>query len=324
MLKILKLIEKQYLFILINIIREMARKKVNNSENTQYHHRSHRMHRNVLYGMVIFVLIVQGIYFFLLDLHVQELQNYVDTNIEKVEKKQEDLGSLIENKDTVYRTEFDKLNNAVEDQKSQHTNLRAEFDLIKISTGDFTKVIEESIEGVVGIGTRASIGTGFIVTDDGLIVTNYHVIDDGGPISVLKFDRTTVPARIIGTDPIRDLALLKITGVGYKELKLGKSDELSVGNKVIAIGNPLGLSFSVTEGIISALNREGANNLREYIQTDVPLNPGNSGGPLININGKVVGINNFKVGGSEGLGFALESNSIRETINKIVNNTILD
>ena len=92
---------------------------------------------------------------------------------------------------------------------------------------------------------------------------------------------------------------------------------VQVGEKVIAIGNPLGLQFSVSQGIVSATHREGANRLNAYIQTDAALNPGNSGGPLINTEGKVIGINNFKIGGGESLGFALESNYIEETINEI-------
>ena len=117
--------------------------------------------------------------------------------------------------------------------------------------------------------------------------------------------------------------MLKIEGE-YQRISLSNSDELQVGNKVIAIGNPLGLSFTVTEGIISALDREGPNGIGEYIQTDVSLNPGNSGGPLISTLGEIVGINNFKIGGAEALGFALESNSIRKTINGIAGETIIN
>ena len=95
------------------------------------------------------------------------------------------------------------------------------------------------------------------------------------------------------------------------------SDEIQIGEKVIAIGNPLGLQFSVSQGIISATHRQGANNLPVYIQTDAALNPGNSGGPLINKQGKAIGINNFKLGESESLGFALESNTLKEAINSI-------
>ena len=113
-----------------------------------------------------------------------------------------------------------------------------------------------------------------------------------------------------------DLALLKIEG-DYERLRLGNSDSISAGEKVIAIGNPLGLQFSVSQGIVSAIHREGLNGIEAYIQTDAALNPGNSGGPLINTEGKVIGINNFKVGNSESLGFALESDFIKDEINKI-------
>jgi len=120
----------------------------------------------------------------------------------------------------------------------------------------------------------------------------------------------------VGYDAKLDIALLKIEG-DYREIELGDSDDVQVGEKVIAIGNPLGLQFSVSEGIVSATDREGSNGLEAYIQTDAALNPGNSGGPLINKQGEVIGINNFKVGSSESLGFALESNYIKEAVNGI-------
>ena len=122
--------------------------------------------------------------------------------------------------------------------------------------------------------------------------------------------------RLIGYDDNIDLALLKISG-DCDKLSLGDSDKVQVGEKVIAIGNPLGLQFSVSQGIVSAIHREGPNGLDAYIQTDTPLNPGNSGGPLIDQNGRVIGINNFKIGDSESLGFALESNYIKSTVNDI-------
>ena len=108
--------------------------------------------------------------------------------------------------------------------------------------------------------------------------------------------------------------MLKIEGT-FTPISLANSDDVQIGQKVIAIGNPLGLQFSVTEGIVSAINRAGSNGLKDYIQTDAALNPGNSGGPLIDTSGKVIGINNFKIGGSENIGFALESNYIKQTIN---------
>ncbi|VVB82301.1 Trypsin-like peptidase domain protein [uncultured archaeon] len=114
-----------------------------------------------------------------------------------------------------------------------------------------------------------------------------------------------------------DIALLRINDTNYSPLTLADSDNTQVGEKVIAIGNPLGLQFSVSEGIVSAIHRAGENGLNAYIQTDASLNPGNSGGPLIDVNGNVVGINNFKIIGSENIGFSLESNYVKDTINAI-------
>ena len=113
-----------------------------------------------------------------------------------------------------------------------------------------------------------------------------------------------------------DISLLKTEG-SFHELKLGNSDNTKIGEKVIAIGNPLGLSFTATEGIISAKDRIGINSLPYYFQTDVSLNPGNSGGPLINTKGEVIGINNFKISGAEDIGFALEINYAKQTIYQI-------
>jgi len=131
-----------------------------------------------------------------------------------------------------------------------------------------------------------------------------------------------MPAEVIGFNWISDVAVIKIEGK-HPYLELADSDNLKPGSKVIAIGNPLGLSFTVTEGIVSAVKRVGPNSKAEYIQTDVSLNPGNSGGPLIDVNGKVVGINNFKIGEAENLGFALESNALKNYVNEIVNSTLI-
>ena len=133
---------------------------------------------------------------------------------------------------------------------------------------------------------------------------------------IFTYDDETYSVKLVGHDSNFDIALLKIEG-NFKKLNLDDSDDIQIGEKVIAIGNPLGLQFSVSEGIISAIHREGISGINSYIQTDAALNPGNSGGPLINTKGKVIGINNFKVSGGESLGFALESNYIKEIINDI-------
>ena len=192
-----------------------------------------------------------------------------------------------------------------------------EFSVLKATAGeDFSGIIDEAIKSVVTIRTDVGQGTGFIITNDGYIVTNFHVLAGGSEINSITYEREVVRTSFIGFDDVLDIALLKISGT-HTPLKFGSSDSIQIGEKVIAIGNPLGLQFSVTEGIVSAIDRTGPNNLDVYIQTDAALNPGNSGGPLINKQGKVIGINNFKVGGSESLGFALESDYIIEAVNNI-------
>jgi serine protease Do len=198
---------------------------------------------------------------------------------------------------------------------------RQEINFLKASGGDdFSGVLEESIESVVTIKTDYAQGTGFIIHEEGYIVTNAHVLADSlgklaTGIKAITSNQEEISAEFIGYDGLFDIAILKISGK-YEKLFLANSEEIKVGEKVIAIGNPLGLQFSVTEGIISAIHRIGSNGIGAYIQTDASLNPGNSGGPLINKEGKVVGINNFKISG-ENLGFALESDYIKETVNSI-------
>jgi serine protease Do len=188
---------------------------------------------------------------------------------------------------------------------------------LKASVGtDFSGVIENSIKSVVTIRTDISQATGFIITKNGYIVTNAHVMEGATAAGVFTYDGQQHSVKSIGYDANLDIALLKISGT-YEKLTISNSDNVQIGEEVIAIGNPLGLQFSVSQGIVSAVNREGTNGLNYYIQTDAALNPGNSGGPLINKDGKVIGINNFKIGGGESLGFALESNYIKEAVNNI-------
>lgn len=195
--------------------------------------------------------------------------------------------------------------------------IRKEFDLLKASTSeDFSGIIENSVKAVVTIKTDIGQGTGFIITPDGYIVTNAHLLSGGKTIESTNYEKEKIPTELVGYNAEMDVALLKIDGE-YKDLILGDSDETQVGERVIAIGNPLGLQFSVTEGIVSGIHRPGANELNIYTQTDAALNPGNSGGPLINKKGEVIGINNFKLGSGESLGFALESNYIKDAVNAI-------
>ncbi|MBP9956224.1 DegQ family serine endoprotease [Geopseudomonas guangdongensis] len=154
-----------------------------------------------------------------------------------------------------------------------------------------------------------SLGSGFIISGDGYVLTNNHVVADADEIIVRLSDRSELEAKLVGADPRTDVALLKVEGKGLPAVKLGRSEVLKVGEWVLAIGSPFGFDHSVTAGIVSAKGRSLPNeNYVPFIQTDVAINPGNSGGPLFNLDGEVVGINSqifTRSGGFMGLSFAI-------------------
>lgn len=154
-----------------------------------------------------------------------------------------------------------------------------------------------------------SLGSGFIISADGYVLTNHHVVADADEIIVRLSDRSELEAKLVGADPRSDVALLKVEGKGLPTVRLGKSDELKVGEWVLAIGSPFGFDHSVTAGIVSAKGRNlPSDSYVPFIQTDVAINPGNSGGPLFNLQGEVVGINSqifTRSGGFMGLSFAI-------------------
>lgn len=172
-------------------------------------------------------------------------------------------------------------------------------------------------------------GSGFVVSEDGYIVTNAHVIEDGQKICIIMSDGTKYDTvKLVGKDTKSDLAVLKVNATGLTAAELGNSDELKVGQEVIAIGNPGGMTFanSVTNGIVSGLNRTVSSSTSSsqmtYIQTNALINPGNSGGPLVNMYGQIIGINTSKISqtGYEGLGFAIPSSSAQPIVNDIIQN----
>jgi serine protease Do len=156
---------------------------------------------------------------------------------------------------------------------------------------------------------QQSTGSGFILSADGYILTNAHVVDEASEVSVKLTDKREFKAKVIGADKRTDVALLKIEASGLPKVTIGDPDKLKVGEWVAAIGKPFGLENTITAGIVSAKGRELPNeNLVSFIQTDVPINPGNSGGPLFNLKGEVVGVNSMiysRTGGSMGLAFAI-------------------
>src|ERR1700730_2266623 len=167
-----------------------------------------------------------------------------------------------------------------------------------------------------------SLGSGVIVTNEGHIITNSHVVDQVDEIEVQLSDGRTKKARLIGSDAEADLAVLKIDDPGVKPLKLADSDQVQAGDFVLAIGNPFGFEETVTDGIISSKGRPNrADAFGDLLQTNAAINPGNSGGPLVNLRGEVVGINTAIIsrsGGSQGIGFAIPSNNVRTALESLL------
>jgi serine protease Do len=216
---------------------------------------------------------------------------------------------------------------------------------LEIMDREFTELVEHVIPSVVsiitttapdrdalirqffglgggGVSQNNKMGSGMIVSPEGYIVTNWHVVRGASQVTVQLSDGRALAASIAGADQRSDIAVLKIVAEGLEPIAFGDSELVKVGQMVFAVGNPFGLQETVTQGIISAKGRrttsEAAN---EFFQTSTTINPGNSGGPLVDIHGKVIGINNFilsRSGGSEGIGFAIPSNVARRVYEDIV------
>ena len=175
-----------------------------------------------------------------------------------------------------------------------------------------------------GGGIQRGFGSGVIVSADGTILTNHHVVEGATDIQIDMNDRRTFKARIIGSDEASDLAVLKVEATGLPFLNLGDSDKVRVGDVVLALGNPLGVGQTVTLGIISAKGRRtgaGSGSFEDFLQTDAPINRGNSGGALVNLTGELIGINSQILstgGGSIGIGFAIPSNMARGVTEQLI------
>lgn len=232
----------------------------------------------------------------------------VDTSLQNFKKQnQQEIKTLSDLIDEIERQ-----------SNIQLTELKDELKNIRIKSADFSAIVNDVLQSVVSVKTNIGQGSGAIIDRKGYVVTNVHVISGASTVRIATYSGKTYDvSALVGYDAEADIAVLKIDAPDLKALDFGDSDEVKVGEKVIAAGNPAGLAFTVTEGIVSAF-RTAQNNIK-YIQTDVPINPGNSGGPLINTKGEIIGINNFKIGGFESLGFAISSNDARSVVNKIIN-----
>ncbi len=174
-----------------------------------------------------------------------------------------------------------------------------------------------------GTYTAQALGSGFVWSSDGIIVTNNHVVEGASRISVNFQDGTQLPARLIGVDPDSDVAVLRVNASHLVPAPIGTSSDLMIGETVVAVGNPYGLSGTVTTGVVSALGRsvpskEAGRTFTDFIQTDASINPGNSGGPLLNIEGKVIGINTAIYANAQGIGFAIPVDRAKKVVQDLL------
>src|SRR3954470_11523656 len=180
--------------------------------------------------------------------------------------------------------------------------------------------------GMFGLGTERqaqSLGSGLIIDRNGIVVTNAHVIEGASRITVTLLDGRELEADLLGSDRDADIAVLKVKASGLPALPLGRSSDLMIGETVIAIGNPFGLSNTVTTGVLSAMGRtvpseRGERLFTDFLQTDASINPGNSGGPLVNVGGDVIGINSAIISGATGIGFAIPADRARRVVDDLL------
>ncbi len=252
-------------------------------------------------------------------LHDQEqnLSTQINQLEQSVNQKTSQLNQSIQERGDEIAGLSGKLSDVETQSKQQVAQLQDSLSRLKIENQDFSQVIDDSVPSVVSISTNLATGSGFIIDRDGHIVTNYHVIKGATAAAVDTSNGERYRVKIIGYNERADVAVLQINATGLHSIQFGNSDNLKVGEKVIAVGSPGGYDFSVSQGIISATHRiDGIG--RELVQIDVPINPGNSGGPLIDANGKVVGMNTLKIKDFEGVGFALSSNYVSDIVDTIL------
>ncbi len=250
----------------------------------------------------------------LLNNKISDLQKKLETDLkaslDKVNKSLEQQGSEL-------ATITGDLQQVKVESQQQLGELQEKISKLKAQNQDFSEVIEKAIPAVVSIRTDIGAGSGFLVEENGYTVTNYHVIENARAGTAITSDGARHTIRIVGFNRQADIAVLQLEGNDFATLSWGSSEKMAIGESVIAVGNPGGLDFSVTKGIISAFREDPEGNA--LIQIDVPINPGNSGGPLINSAGRVIGVNTKKIQGFEGVGFALASDFIEDFVEDIIN-----
>ncbi len=229
------------------------------------------------------------------------------------------------------QNQLSTLQNSLTDQEQQLQDLQQQFDILDYinQTGlmPWPEIYDQIKHSIVLIQTELGLGSGFVYDLEGHVITNYHVIEDATTIQVTFLDGNITEASRVGEDPYSDLAVIKVNPevTTLYPVVLGNSSALTVGEPVAAIGNPFGLSDTITAGIVSALGREleapGGYLIIDIIQVDAAINPGNSGGPLVNLKGQVVGVNTAIISGSgtfAGVGFVIPSDTVKRELPDLI------
>lgn len=207
------------------------------------------------------------------------------------------------------------------DQEFQELVARVRPSVVSITAENQVAVVQQQRGPVGTLRLPPNLGSGVIISREGHIITNLHVIQQANSILVHLFDGRNYPAKVLGADPLTDIAILKIEASELAPAPLGDSDQVRPGQMVFAVGNPYGLQETITQGIISGIGRRSTTEaVNEFFQTDTAINPGNSGGPLINLRGEVIGINNHitsQTGGWQGIGFSIPANTARRVYEDI-------
>ena len=274
-------------------------------------------------------MIFQGYLFYILNNEVKTLETSLaslDNKLDLQKSELEDkLGNLRKESASAIKSlggNIDALTKENEESKKAIEELSEgleELENVQIQASkDFSLIIDDVINSVVVVKAGNSFGSGVFVSPEYLI-TNYHVVESNqNNILIGTVDNKAYRADLIGYEPNIDLAVLNVKNGNFPFLEFEDMDNVKTGESVIAVGSPLGLSFSVTQGIISSKQRTGPNGLSIYLQTDTPINPGNSGGPLINLNKKIVAINTWKIANVEGLGFSIRSDVAKDVYEEIL------
>jgi S1-C subfamily serine protease len=218
----------------------------------------------------------------------------------------------------------DQGNPAAQDEEALDHYSRVVVDVIKKVGPSVVSIGVKKLNPSGNSPEQVAAGSGFIITPDGFVLTNNHVIEQASTVEVGLTDGTTVPGHVVGTDPMTDLAVLRVGMNGLPAVELGDSGKLQVGQMAIAIGNPLGFQNTISAGVVSALGRtlrgQTGRLIDNMVQTDVALNPGNSGGPLVDSRGRVIGINTAMISNAQGLSFAIPVNTAKWVVGELILN----